>query len=320
MGLKKYFIIVILAVAAYHFIGSSYNFHYSDDLIENIVYSKITMDEIEKLKPLANQLRGKDDYETVWNIIFWQEDNIRYDYSKLYNNHYVQSPTETLQLKRGVCIDYAILTACLLLAMDKDAYIFVVDGYGNTPGHAFAGTSINDMPYALDEVAPITDVNSNIKRMTKEYPNLNLSTMRVYHLYIFDGKLYINKMNWYYVDASRALTPEQKKEIEEAIINHLSKKYRLSPSSKINNMENMRYLPYRFREGVYYYVPFDGNLYVEFKEQYGRWIDRVLSGHVPLSFRNKVDIKPVNFNEWKYIWVKVDDKGGMGVIYIYLAK
>ena len=104
MGLKKYFIIAIVAVAAYHFIGNSSVFQL--DSLGNEMYSKLNEDEIVNLQSWAYHFQGKDMYETIWNIIFWQEDNIGYDYKKMFShNPYIQSPTETYMKKSGTCIE-----------------------------------------------------------------------------------------------------------------------------------------------------------------------------------------------------------------------
>ncbi|XRP97782.1 transglutaminase-like domain-containing protein (plasmid) [Methanocaldococcus sp. 16A] len=333
MGLKKYFLIGALIIAAYQFITSPHV--YLDDLGKEM-YSKLNEDEIISLQSWAYHFQGKDIYETIWNIIFWQEDNIAYDYygTSLVPNmimisidkkdREIQSPTETYSKKSGVCIDYALLTACLLLGLHEDAYIFVIDNKNpELPGHAFCAVNISGRFYAIDQHAPITDVDSHIKEFLKEHPDLDPSKIRVYHFYIPEDKVYevhAKMFKWQYHPINKKLTPEEKKKIENAILNYFSKKYHLIPNAKINNMEKMKYLPSGFEKGMSVYQPYECNLYPEFGEQYARWLDRRLTGHLTLTEKLKGEkIDKINFEDWRYIWVKIDDKGGYGRIYVYLA-
>ncbi|WP_456416686.1 transglutaminase-like domain-containing protein [Methanocaldococcus sp.] len=325
MGLKKYILIGIVIFAAYSYVHSPHGGGvYLDDLGKEL-YSKLNEDEIINLQAWAYHFQGKDMYETIWNIIFWQEDNIGYNYNKMFSyNQYIQSPTETYQKHSGVCIDYALLTACLLLGLHKDAYIFVIDSKNPyTGGHAFCAVNISGRFYAIDQHAPITDVDSHIKEFIKEHPDLDPSKIRVYHFYIPKDKVYevhAEMFKWQYHPINKKLTPEEKKKIEEDILNYFSKKYNLMPNPKINNMEKMKYLPSGFEEGIYVYQPYECNLYPEFGEQYGRWLDRRFTGHLTLTEKLEgKSYKPINFKKYKYIWVKVDDKGGYGRIYVYLA-
>jgi len=320
MGLKKYIIIASIVVIAIYFAPPL------DDL-GNDIFSKLNENEIISLQSWAFHFQGKNTYETIWNIIFWQEDNIGYDYNKMFShNSYIQSPTETYGKHSGTCIDYALLTACLLLGLHEDAYIFIIDGKNSySGGHAFCAVNISGKFYAIDQLAPITDVDSHMKYFSKEHPDLNLNSIKVYYFYIPKNKAYDVKANmfeWKYnPNCNKKLSSEEKKVIENAVMNYFVKKYGLKPNSNINNMENMEYLPYGFYEGKYVYQPYECNLCPEFGEQYGRWLDRRLTGH--LSLTEKLEGKkyePINFKNYRYIWIKVDDKGGMGKIYIYLAK
>ncbi|WP_292459335.1 transglutaminase-like domain-containing protein [Methanothermococcus sp.] len=324
MSIKKYLIFLMVVIVAFYYIHTHETSFVLDEL-GNEMLSKLNENEIVELQPWAYHFQGKDMYETIWNIIFWQEDNIGYDYRKMFSySNYIQSPTETYQKHSGVCIDYTLLTACLLLGLHNDAYIFVIDSKNpNSGGHAFCAVNVSGKFYAIDQNAPITDVDNHIKNFIIEHPDLTASKIRVYHFYIPKDKIYevhADMFRWQYHPINKKLTLEEKKKIEEDIINYFSKKYNLIPNPKINNMEKMEYLPQGFKKGTYVYQPYECNLHPEFEEQYARWLDRRLSGHLTLTEKYKNEkLEKINFESWKYIWVKVEDNGGSGRIYTYLA-
>ncbi len=297
------------------------------DYLGNEMLSKLNENEIINLQSLAFHLYGNNTCETIWNIVFWQEDNIGYDYKKmLSHNTNIQSPTTTYLKKSGTCIDYALLTACLLLGTHNDAYIFVIDSSNpQSGGHAFCAVNINNRYYAIDQIAPITDVNSHIKEFLKEYPDLNPNSIKVYHFYIPKNKVYKVKAemtSWNYnPNCNIKLSNHDKKIIETKIMDYFSKKYGLKPDSSINNMENMKYLPRGYSKGECVYQEYNCNIYSEFGEQYGRWLDRRLTGHIPLTEKLEgKSYKSINFKKYRYIWVRVEDNGGSGKFWIYLAK
>jgi predicted transglutaminase-like protease len=328
VDLKKYFMIGLVVVLAYQF-----SFHYGNntsqssgnlDWLGKNTLSKLNENEIINNQALAYSLKGNNSYDTIWNIIFWEEDNIRYDWDKYYSKSFnIQSPTETINSGSGVCIDYAILTSCFLAGLGYDSYIFVIDSKNPySGGHAFCAVKINGKYYALDQHAPISDVDSHITNCIKEYPDLNPQSVRYYHFY--PAKLYDVKGNvekWSYNPNNKKLTSQEKKEIENSIIQYFSNKYHLKPDFNINNMENMKYLPRGYSYGMYVYQGYNCTLHPEFGKYYGKWLDRRFSGHLSLTEKNEgKSYKPIEFDKYSRIWVKVEDNGGCGKIYLYLAR
>lgn len=114
-------------------------------------------------------------------MLEWVDNNIHYDYEKrnlsapkfeyIYSNgklidikvvsgvnNTYQTPYETIKRGKGVCRDYAILTAGLLLAMNYSSYIFDIKFENSNEGHLTAGVKVNDSYFILDQHLPIYDL------------------------------------------------------------------------------------------------------------------------------------------------------------------
>ncbi|WP_457611830.1 transglutaminase-like domain-containing protein [Methanocaldococcus sp.] len=276
---------------------------------EKIILDKITPSQVEEVKDLAMQLKGKNDYETIWNIVAWEEKNIKYDWEKFnrWKKHdfitgniedEIQKPVDTWTSGYGVCIDYALLTSALLLSLGKECYIFDIDGVDG--GHAFAAYKIGNIYFAMDQKLPVTDVYSDIILFSKTYWNLNPSSTKVYKIWMENGKVKVKEIPFSSIPHNY---PPINSNIEIAndIIDYFSKKYGLKKDSRINNMEHMKYLPTGYKSGKYWIQEVNVNMYPQFGEKWGEWLD------------NRLD---ENFNKWRYVWAKVEDKK----IYLYLAK
>jgi len=104
---------------------------------------------------LAFTLRGKTPAETVWNVLKWLDENINYDYEKAKRSipYYYYSPPETVKMRKGICVDYSLLTAALLLESGlSEAYI--LDLSSNFTGHVATAVVVNGRTYVLDQKMP----------------------------------------------------------------------------------------------------------------------------------------------------------------------
>ena len=102
----------------------------------------LSSEELEKVPELAYTLKGSSLSESIWSVLAWVEENIDYDWDKALlpnpiiewsngefrvisgENNTFQTPYETIHRGKGVCSDYSILTAALLLKMVIRQYIF----------------------------------------------------------------------------------------------------------------------------------------------------------------------------------------------------
>ncbi len=145
----------------------------------------LSFEEISKVRHLALQLKGKNCVETAWRILEWIDENISYDYEKALlpppvieyrgsdvrvvsgGERMYQTPLETIMRKKGICGDYAILTAALLLASNCTAYIFNISFAGDDENHVTAAVKF-DTYYVLDQHLPPLDLGSYYRKWIKD--------------------------------------------------------------------------------------------------------------------------------------------------------
>ncbi|MCL1790357.1 MAG: transglutaminase-like domain-containing protein [Peptococcaceae bacterium] len=91
--------------------------------------AKVESDEDRLIQHAMSITSGAtSDYDKAKTVYDWVSQNIQYDYDALYSGIYVEkSALETLASGRGVCIDYASLTAALLRAVNVPTKL--VTGY-----------------------------------------------------------------------------------------------------------------------------------------------------------------------------------------------
>ncbi len=180
--------------------------------LEKAIIHALSNEELEKIKSLADNLKGNTIQESVWNILEWENKNIKYDYKKaslpnpefiIYSNgsikfikgkeNIIQTPYETITLKKGICGDYAILTAGLLLSMGySPVYIFSIKFKNNDSGHVVAAININGGFFILDQHPPVYDLGSYYKYMkTKE--NKIIANATIYEIELNNGSATITK-------------------------------------------------------------------------------------------------------------------------------
>ncbi|MEM2617125.1 MAG: transglutaminase-like domain-containing protein [Thermofilaceae archaeon] len=130
--------------------------YFDNDTIKSAL-SKFFRAEISHI---ASRLKGGSLEETVWNVLKWIYENIKYDYEKANKTDtYVYSPSETVKFSNGICTDYSLLTAALLLEAGVNE-VYILELYPSIPiicgssGHATVAVVINGRTYVLDQVLP----------------------------------------------------------------------------------------------------------------------------------------------------------------------
>ena len=188
-----------------------------DSAVNNFLQPKY----LNNISTLAKSLNGSDIEETTWNIAIWESDNIEYNFTKanltqptftyyydngsLINitvenpdNFTLQTPEQTINLKSGICSDYTLLTAGLLLADGyQPVYIFDLNASDNKPGHVFCAIKINNTFYAIDQNPPIQEVDYHIYSFENDY-NMTINHVVYYEIAIDNGTTVVNKYNYTY--------------------------------------------------------------------------------------------------------------------------
>jgi len=155
--------------------------------------------------------------DRAWAVLEWIDENIEYNHTKAeYVNQSVelwdslnesekerylnltmlQAANDTaFALRSGICTDYAILTAALLLdANVSPVYVLSIDYWNQTIGHATVAIKINGTYFVLDQELPIIPLGNyywySIERGMGEIENVTFYRISL------DGKGEVNVENW----------------------------------------------------------------------------------------------------------------------------
>ncbi len=124
---------------------------------EDTLKSALSDVYLREVANLAKQLDGKSYIDKVWNVLEWIDENVEYNYSKAKNtqNSIIQSPSRTVAIGSGICTDYTILTAALLLNLNiSPVYVLDISYKNELSGHAAAAVKINGELFVLDQHLP----------------------------------------------------------------------------------------------------------------------------------------------------------------------
>ncbi|NJE47411.1 hypothetical protein E3E35_08365 [Thermococcus sp. GR7] len=287
-------------------------------------------DEFRALEPLASQLKGSTLQESAWNILAWEDQHIQYDWAKYHGlgSTKIQKPSETIQSGSGVCVDYAVLTAGLLLAMNySPVYIFEIDFSNDPMGHAATAIKINGRFFMIDQHPPIMDLGTYWKYWAywrSEYSdgtlrNLIISSAKVYEARLESGKVV--------VDYVGTLTGEEFKKYDytfsEAdltrLISDLRAKFirkfpNLQLDSKISNLDTATYLPYGYSDGVTWKTTFP-----DFTEHYNPLFHDEFVDYIYSQITDSREIVS-DLRTYNRFWVKGRIEGDNMKVILCLAK
>jgi len=137
----------------------NWRFSFNDDSLKSALSSYFR----NRISHLAALLKGSTEVKTVWSILEWIDNNIHYDEGKsLLSNPRLYAPHETAQLRRGICTDYALLTASLLLeAGFMEVYVLTLRS--SLGGHASVAVIVNSVTYVIDQHLPPRELNAYIR-------------------------------------------------------------------------------------------------------------------------------------------------------------
>ncbi|RLF80370.1 hypothetical protein DRN32_03165 [Thermococci archaeon] len=146
--------------------------------LDSAIECTITAEEIKALLPIANRLKGENIKEDAWGILEWEEKRIEYDFEKaslsptrittypmekveISGGSKIQRPSETINIGKGICTDYTVLTLALLFAMNySEAYTLEINFENDKMSHAAALVKINGRFFVLDQKPPVMDLGS----------------------------------------------------------------------------------------------------------------------------------------------------------------
>lgn len=145
-------------------IGTLVNFNWQYSYSLEAFKSGLSKVEREKVSFL--QFEGSD-FDKVIQIAEWVGKNIQYDYEREklvmgrdLNTRKVKPPIETIKDGKGICTDYTILTAAILLNNGFDE-VYIVNVFKDSfVGHTAVGVSINNTILVIDQGPPLITLNA----------------------------------------------------------------------------------------------------------------------------------------------------------------
>jgi len=247
---------------------------------EDTIKSALNNVYLKEVTGLARQLDGGSYVDKVWNVLRWVDENIEYDYSKASDiqNVTVQTPFETAKTGKGICTDYSILTAALLLDLDVNpVYILDIKYENREVGHATAAVKIDGEYFVLDQHLP--PIHLGAYYYTSLMDGDVISNVTVYEV-LRGGVMEVRAIEEYKGSQIRNMLYRAGDEDLKNIRDVISKKFRAEKSwfredvrlrsiaekeleCRISDKTCPKYLPYGFSKGitltvykpVYYYHP-----------------------------------------------------------------
>ncbi|WP_209590693.1 transglutaminase-like domain-containing protein [Methanococcus voltae] len=234
-----------------------------------------------RLNNTPNIISADDKYRYLYLLSKWQNQNFDYTYNRntlKYNGQYVDilSPNQLLDLKEGVCRDFATFTASQLLKNGYPVY-FIYMIYDDKNSHLFVATEINEggnsQLLAVDKGSDVDYLASYLQKISKPGVDNVVKVMRLteneeFGTYEFNYEYNISKLN--------VQKPSKSDLIE--LNNSLAKKlanngYNIINLSNMADMGNTTKLQYSY-----------GDILHKFPDYY---IDDITMSHVVLANKNK---------------------------------
>jgi len=292
--------------------------------------------ELNKIEKLASELRGSNIKESAWNILEWEDENIVYNQIKAmtpgalityhyegdiitdveittFGDSYIQTPSETVEEGSGICSDYAILTAGLLLAMGYfPVYIFDMEFKDSDVGHIAAAIKVNNQYFILDQHPPVWDLGRYYHYRADEGEVIRKAVVYA----VYKGEQYATVKEVQELDAESFLkntyrvTLSDLERLRAELMNEFEKRYYLTRDYSIQNIDSSSYLPRGYSYGVTWTLKYDDSYY---HPQFQKFFIRHVIDH--LDERILDDIWECN-----RFWIKVNHEGDNIVIKILLAR
>lgn len=141
-----------------------------------------------EIKALASKLSSQDPVETVWAVLAWIDKNLLYDYAKeaLEEALLDDPPSVLLGSRQGICGDYALATAALLLEAGlREVYVIVLEFEHTELKHAAAMVRVSGDYFVLDQHLPPMQLGSYIKYLERIRGD-NISGLKAFRASLLD--------------------------------------------------------------------------------------------------------------------------------------
>ncbi len=262
-------------------IGTSPEVSWRGWFTEDTLKSVLSDVYLREVMGLARQLDGESYIDKIWNVLKWVDENVEYNYSKAENiqNAIIQTPFETAASGSGICTDYSILTAALLLNLGVNpVYILDISYENESVGHAAAAVKIDGELFVLDQHLPPIHIGAYY--YTSLMNGHVISNITVYEV-LKTGVVEVRVVDSYDGDQIKEMYRGVEDEDLKAIRTAISERFRavkgwFKEDTRLKNIAESElecrisgkacpehYLPYGFTKGVvltiyepeYYYHP-----------------------------------------------------------------
>jgi len=271
----------------------------------------LSEEEVAKVRELAESLRGKDCLDSSWNVLEWVEKNIEYDSWKallpsptilirgkevIVQNpeRFYQTPYETVKLRKGICGDYAILIAALLMNLGCEPFLIRFEFEGENAGHLSAAILL-DQYYVLDQNLPPADLGSYYRKWLKEGKRINEGY--IYSRGIQVGKLTAEEMR----EFDHELSESDIRALRDMVRNELRQRMKEDPSIPVGYIEYAK-LKITLQNYAELYTP-------AFSEKFAEMIAKDILENLKKSER-----------DWKAFKVEIERKAADLVVEVELAR
>ncbi|MDK2869831.1 MAG: uncharacterized protein PWP39_1066 [Pyrococcus sp.] len=200
--------------------------------------------EIKALTNLSKSLKGPNEEWTIWNILKWEEENLKYDDNKPTN--YILRPSEFLVKRKGVCTDYTVLTLGLLLTLNYSQVGFMIVHYAeSTTLHSTAIANVSGTLFVLDQKLPPLDLGSYIVESGKA--GKLITQGELYYVSKSNGSIIIEGPT--ILGANDFIRQDYKIDEQELKSIEIALKTMIAQKSKLSQVYELKYsLPRGFKE------------------------------------------------------------------------
>ncbi|MCS3901267.1 transglutaminase-like domain-containing protein [Methanococcus voltae] len=160
------------------------------------------------LEKIPNIVYSEDTFRYLYLLSNWQNQNFDYTYNRKtlkYEGQYVEvlSPIQLLDLKEGVCRDFATFTASQLLKNDYPVY-FIHMIYDDKSSHLFVATEVNEngntQLMAIDKGSEVDYLSDYLQKISKPGSEnvvklIKLTKNEEFGTYEFNYEYNISKLN-----------------------------------------------------------------------------------------------------------------------------
>ena len=189
--------------------------------------------ELSVLRNISVALKGEDAVSSAWNVLTWEDEHLSYDRNR--TEPMFIPPSEFISRGRGICGDYALLTAGLLLVMNySPVYVLSIEFNDSDVGHLTAAVSVNGRYLVADQHPPLMDLGAYYRHwaLYVEDP-AHISRATVYVLSWRGGRIVMERYSELerrdFLAQDYNMTEEDLSYLSDTLLTSFKERYRLSP-------------------------------------------------------------------------------------------